>query len=101
MKTNYLSKSRILNYIVKYERSNIYSVKEAYVNPSLAKLQAERAILNEMYSKLDAIDYRILSVNCQSFVAAYRLLPDILIVHTSNNVYKINIVTKSQIKEKE
>ena len=101
MRTNYLSKDRILNYIVKYEKSHTYSVKEAYVNPSLAKLQAERAILNEMYSKLDAIDYRILSANCQSFVAAYRLLPDILIVHTSNNVYKINIVTKSQIKEKE
>lgn len=101
MKTNYLSKDRILNYIVKYENSHTYSVKEAYVNPSLAKLQAERAIINEMYSKLDAIDYRILSANYQSFVAAYRLLPDILIVHTSNNVYKINIVTKSQIKEKE
>ena len=101
MKTNYLSKSRILNYIVKYEKSHTYSVKEAYVNPSLAKLQAESFILNEMYSRLDAIDYRILSDNTYSFVAAYRILPDILIVHTSNRVYKINIVTKSQIKEKE
>lgn len=101
MRTNYLSKDRILNYIVKYEKSHTYSVKEAHVNPSLAKLQAESTILNEMYSKLDAIDYRILSCNCQSFVAAYRILPDILIVYTSNNVYKINIVTKSQIKEKE
>ena len=101
MRTNYLSKDRILNYIVKYENSYTFSVKEAYAKPSIAKLRAERAILNEMYSKLDAIDYRILSTNCHSFVAAYRILPDILIVHTSNNVYKINTVTKSQIKEKE
>ena len=99
MRTNYLSKDRILNYIVKYEKSHTYSVKEAYANPSSAKLQAESNILNEMYSRLDAIDYRILSFNCHYFIAAYRILPDILIVHTSNSVYKINIVTKSQIKE--
>ena len=99
MRTNYLSKERILNYIVKYEKSHTYSVKEAYANPSSAKLQAESNILNEMYSILDAIDYRILSHNCYSFVAAYRILPDILIIHTPYCVYKINIVTKSQIKE--
>ena len=99
MRTNYLSKDRVLNYIVKYEKSHTYSVKEAYAHPSLAKLQVESNTLNEMYSRLDAIDYRILSYNSFSFVAAYRILPDILIVHTSNSVYKINIVTKSQIKE--
>ena len=99
MRTNYLSKDRILNYIAKYEKSHTYSVKEAYVKPSFAKLRAESFILNEMYSRLDAIDYRILSSSCHFFVAAYRILPDILIVHTSNTVYKINIVTKSQIKD--
>ena len=101
MRTNYLSKDRILSYIVKYEKSHTYSVKEAYVNPSFAKLRAESFILSEMYSRLDAIDYRILFCNTYSFTAAYRILPDILIVYTSNTVYKINIVTKSQIKEKE
>ena len=99
MRTNYLSKDRVLNYIVKYEKSRTYSVKEAYTHPSSAKLQAESNILNEMYSRLDAIDYRILSYNCQYFTAAYRILPDILIIHTPCRVYKINIVTKSQIKE--
>ena len=98
MRANYLSKDRVLNYIVKYEKSHTYSVKEAYAHPSSAKLQVESNILNKM-KKSNAIDYRILSYNCYSFVAAYRILPDILIVHTSNSVYKINIVTKSQIKE--
>lgn len=98
MRTNYLSKDRTLNYIVKYEKSHTYSVKEAYANPSSAKLQAESNILNEM-KKSNAADYRILSFNCQYFTAAYRILPDILIIHTPNHVYKINIVTKSQIKE--
>ena len=47
MRTNYLSKDRVLNYIVKYEKSHTYYVKEAYVSPSSAKLQAESNILNE------------------------------------------------------
>ena len=98
MRTNYLSKDRVLNYIAKYEKSHTHSVKEAYANPSSAKLQAESNILNKM-KKSNAIDYRILSFNCHYFTAAYRILPDILIIHTSCCVYKINIVTKSQIKE--
>lgn len=74
-------------WIEQYKRSTITGVQYAYGRCSQAKINAEIAILQEMFA-LGGHGYRILSATCNFFTCAYRLGQD-LVVHTYMNRYLV------------
>lgn len=80
----------------KYNKSEAISVYEVYKNPSAEKVNAERAIMSEMYRE-SGFDYRVISHNVFQFTAAYQYMDREtgvikLRVHTSRTVYEIDFM---------
>lgn len=79
--------------IERYANSNMYSVYDAYQQPSEQKVRAERMIHIEM-DQYNGYDYRILSYNTFRFTCAYKY-EDMntgeirLRIHTSDHVYDL------------
>ena len=62
-------------------------LSDCYKNPSCAKMRAERAIANEIYSK-DGYGYSVISYNTSIFTCGYVFWRDnemIFCVHTPND----------------
>ena len=80
-------------YITSYLNAKPQNVRDAYKKPSVAKTDAEQAILNEMKA-CGGWGYKVLSHTCQYFTAAYvyRGKDGIakLRVHTPSNAFSID-----------
>ena len=74
-------------YLYMYEHAEATSVKQFYKQPSSAKVSAEKACLWKMMQE-HGKDYKILSGNTYSFIAAWRTAEG-LHVETKTNSYLV------------
>lgn len=72
-----------------YRRSTTYSVINAYkTTPCKKSIEAEEDIRREMYDN-NGNDYRILSAGSYNYTCGYKLSENVLIVHTRDNIYRV------------
>ena len=87
MKTLNNNTKQAQHYINAYNRSDIFSLREAYANPSTAKTRADYSCRMMMQSE-GGYGYKIIGYNCNYFTAAW-ISGDKLRVETFANSFEI------------
>ena len=84
MKTINNNTKKAQAYINAYNRSDIFSLREAYANPSTAKTRADSRCRLMMHSE-GGHDYKIISYNCNFFSVAWIAGKDLRIETAANS----------------
>ena len=87
MKTLNNNTKKAQAFINAYNRSDIFSIREAYANPSTAKTKADYSCRMMMQSE-GGYGYKIISYNCNYFTAGW-ISGDTLRVETFANSFVI------------
>lgn len=81
-----------IRFLQSYERSNFKTIRDCYVSPSTAKIDAEFYCYNKM-TRQCGFGFRIMSYNCHTFVCGWLTEDETglqtLHVETANNSYII------------